>query len=140
MLMTKSKKILFFIGLLLVLFCVYLYINYENKVPAEIYRNAGMYELAERKYQERIVEKYKKFESSSRDKSQWIYDEQIDLFYFYVETKQIEKAQIYVNQINKEFRRNFIKSISSCEEIILYRGINSNEKALQLLSADICFK
>jgi hypothetical protein len=138
--MTKSKKILFFIGLLLVLFCVYLYINYENKVPAEIYRNAGMYELAERKYQERIVEKYKKFESSSRDKSQWIYDEQIDLFYFYVETKQIEKAQIYVNQINKEFRRNFIKSISSCEEIILYRGINSNEKALQLLSADICFK
>ena len=140
MLMTKSKKILFFIGLLLVLFCVYLYINYENKVSAEIYRNAGMYELAERKYQERIVEKYKKFESSSRDKSQWIYDEQIDLFYFYVETKQIEKAQIYVNQINKEFRRNFIKSISSCEEIILYRGINSNEKALQLLSADICFK
>jgi hypothetical protein len=138
--MTKSKKILYFIGLLLVLFYVHLYINYENKVPASIYQNAGMYELAERKYQERIIEKYKKFQSNRQDKSQWYYDEQIDLFYFYVETNQIEKAKIYANQINKGFRRKFIKSISSCEEIVLYHGIDSKEKALMLLSADICLK
>jgi hypothetical protein len=57
-----------------------------------------------------------------------------------VETNQIEKAKIYANQINKEFRRKFIKSTSSCEEIVLYRGIDSKEKALMLLGADICLK